>query len=266
MRWLAALVCLIGSRSPAAETPKLDEIRARGRLIASVKNQGPASPSLHNDPAHFQKRGFELAIAHAIARQILGDDSKIELKLLPKLARIPAVMNGQVDLAITMLAITDERRAQIDFSEPYYEAGLALLVKAGSRIARVEDLDGRKVAAPKQTVHDHGAELKKLAAAKGVHVTIVELPSFALGAAAVENGKVAALVAPSANIDVFLAQGNARLAKSTGLLNREQYAVAIKKGNGDLLQAVNDTIADLRRTGELERLAAKWQLGADAKR
>jgi aspartate/glutamate/glutamine transport system substrate-binding protein len=244
----------------ASDGGVLDAIRARGKLLVSVKNQGAESPQLHKDPAHFQKRGFELEIVGAIAKRIFGDASKVELKLMPKVARLPAVVEGQVDMAVTMLAITDERRAQVDFSDPYYEAGLAILVRPGSTLATLAHLEGKRVAVATQTANDHGAELLKLAERAGVHLTLVRYPSFARAAAAAADKQVDAVVAPAANIDVYLCEARRGLVRAPGFLNHERYAIAVKKGNSELLQAINATLGELRRSGELGRLAAKWKL------
>lgn len=256
----SALLMAVASFAWAVDGGVLDAIRARGKLSVSVKNQGPASPEMHKDPAHFQKRGFELEIVGAIARRILGDASKVELKLMPKVARIPAVVEGQVDMAVTMLAVTDERKVQVDFSEPYYEAGLALLVRPGSPIATLAQLEGKRVAVAIQTANDHGAELLQLAERSGVHLTLVRHPSFQRAAAAALAKQVDAVVAPAANIDVYLEGSRRGLVRAPGLLNHERYAIAVKKGNSELLSAINATIAELKRSGELSRLAAKWKL------
>jgi len=236
-----------------AHADRLDEIRARGKLIASVKNQGPSAPELHKDPAHFQKRGFEIAIAHAIAEKVLGDPAKLELKLLPKASRVAAVASGVVDLAITMLAVTDDRKAQVDFSRPYWVGGLTLLVRKGSPIAGLAELDGKRVVVAQQNANDHGAELVRMAGK--IKLTLERAKSFAEGAAAVEAGKYDALVAPEANIDVWL-RTHPKLAR-TPRLRDERYAVAVRKGETRLLAAVDEAIAALEKSGTLARLAAE---------
>src|SRR5262249_43402397 len=86
-----------------ASAATVDEIRARGRLVVSLKREGAAAPSVHHDPAHFQKRNFEVALARAIAKKVLGDPERIELKTLPRAVRLFAVADGRVDLCISMI-------------------------------------------------------------------------------------------------------------------------------------------------------------------
>ena len=88
---IVAALCAVCS---AAQADKLAEIRARGRLIVSVKNDAKHP---HKDPAHFDKRGFEVELAHALAAKILGDASKLELRMLARPVRLPMLATGGVD-------------------------------------------------------------------------------------------------------------------------------------------------------------------------
>src|SRR3954470_4775883 len=84
---------------------KLDEIRARGRLIVSVKNDAQRP---HKDPAHFQKRGFEVELAGLLAKKIFGDASKLELRILARPVRIPMLVSGAVDLVLSMIPVSGD--------------------------------------------------------------------------------------------------------------------------------------------------------------
>jgi putative glutamine transport system substrate-binding protein len=254
MRAFAILLCLTG----VAGAGKLDEIRARGKLIVSVKNQGPASPDLHKDPAHFQKRGFELELAHAIAGKILGDPGKLELQLMPRKTRLAAVMGDNVDLAISMLPIAPDPEAVV-FSRPYFASGLGIMVKTGSPIAKLEELDGKKLAAVQQTANDPEPAWRKVTAARKIRTQIVRFPSFASAAQAVADGKADALLSHDVNIDAFL-DGNAGFRRLAEIVAKEPIGVAVKKGNDDLLALVNEVIDGLERAGTLAAWAKKHKL------
>lgn len=237
------LLVLLLARVAAAATP--DEIRARGRLIVSVKNQGAESPTAHHDPAHFEKRNFEIELARALAKKLLGDPKKVELKLMPRTARLFAVAEDRVDLVISMIEVTEERKKQVDFSDPYYEGSLALLVKSDSTISTLADLKGKKLLALRQTANDPAGELARRAPG----FTVERVMSFADAAAAIEAGKADGLVSHAVNIEAWLAK-HPGLKRSPPLTN-ERFSVAVKKGNGALLSLVNQTIAELRKSGEL---------------
>ena len=128
--FILGLLCLVSLALPAAGN--LDAIHARGMLRVAVKNQGSLNRAEHNDPAHFQKRGFELDLAGAIAKKILGDATKLDLKTFKRRQRLPAVADGTVDLGIAMFAINEDDQRRVDFSHPYYDGGLAVVQKSKS--------------------------------------------------------------------------------------------------------------------------------------
>src|SRR2546430_14538371 len=175
--------------STAAQADKLAEIRARGRLVVSVKNDAKHP---HKDPAHFDKRGFEVELAHALARKLVGDESKLELRMLSRPVRLPMVIAGSVDLVVSMIPVTKESSAQVDFSHPYFASGLSLLVRAGTPPLALKDLDGKIIAFRKQSFNDHGGELTRLAAARGLKITVRYFPSTEAATQAVTAGEVAA--------------------------------------------------------------------------
>lgn len=238
---------------------KLDEIRARDVLRVSVKNEGAVTRTEHNDPAHFQKRNFEIELAGHIAKRILGDEKKLDLQVFKRRYRLPAVADGTVDIGISMFRVDEENRALVDFSKPYYSGGLAVLQKAGAPIQTPADLDGKTIVAMEEKSHDPGGELQALAAAQGAKVEIEYVSRFDDGIEMIESGEVAGMVAMHANLDAFIADGHAGYHRSP-LLSHEEYAVAVRKGDDDLLAVVNEVIAELKGSGQLAATLAKYQL------
>lgn len=256
--WL--VVTLVPLASAAADDgAKLTAIRARGRVVISVKNRGPEAADLHRDPAHFQKRGYELDLARDITRAIFGDDTKMLLKVLPRPMRLPALATGDVDLVISMMAVPSTAAKEIDYSHPYLVGGLQLMAPRSAGLRRLADLDGKRVAAVRESAHDPAAELTAMAAARGIHVATVYFPNFQQATAAIARGEAAAMISMDANVEAFVAE-HADYARVGPLLDRRAYAVAVRRGDADLLELVNGVIDRLHRSGELARRAARWQL------
>ena len=238
---------------------KLAAIRARGRIVISVKNRGPEAPDLHRDPAHFQKRGYELDLAHDITRAIFSDDTKMLIKILPRPMRLPALAAGDVDLVISMMSVPTTPTKDVDYSHPYLVGGLQLMAPHASALRKLEDLDGKRVAAVRESAHDPAAELKTLAAARGIHVETVYFPNFQQATAAIARGEAVAMISMDANVDAFIAE-HGDYDRVGGLLDRRAYAVAVRRGDQDLLALVNRVIDGLKQSGELKRRAVRWQL------
>lgn len=237
---------------------KITEIRQRGKLIVSTKKEGESSPSAHRDPAHFQKRNYEIAIVKAITQKLLGDEHKLEIRQLPLKGRIPALERDEVDLVISMLPITKERETQISFSHPYAVGGLALMVKNGSDIKRIDQLNHKRVAIVADKDHDVGDQFLTYAHAKDMDVAIETYPTLDAAASAVKAGKAEAMVDNNINLVVYAHRAPDVFAIADGLLTHVQYGIAVKKGNDDLLNFINQTIDEMTSSGKLKAMAKQF--------
>lgn len=73
--------------------------------------------------------GFDIDIAKAITKEILGKDGKAEFVEVTSKTRIPLLKNGNIDAIIATMTITEDRKKEVDFSDIYFDAGQSLLVK-----------------------------------------------------------------------------------------------------------------------------------------
>ncbi len=254
---ICALLCLFSASAMAAND--LAAIRARGQLIVSVKNVGDKAVEKHRDPAHFQKRGMELAIARAIAKHILGSADALTLKMMRKPERLPAIARGDVDLGVSMLHVTPANAKLVDFSTPYYRSGLAVLQARDGTITGKRDLAGKTLAVVERNDGDAAAMIATVAAMAGTAPKVVLVANFRDGIEAIKDGRAAGLISEAVNIDVFLAR-HAGPYKRSPLLTEDSYAVGVAKGNSDLLAAVNEVLATLEASGELKTITSDAEL------
>jgi putative glutamine transport system substrate-binding protein len=239
-----------------ASTPA--EIRARGKLVVSVKNDAQRS---HKDPAHADKRGFELELARLIARHLFGDDNpaRLELRMLARPVRLPMLAAGSVDMVISMIPVTPENARLYDLSRPYFASGLSLMTREGAALMSLGELTGKTIAFRKQSFNDPGAELQRLANAQGVTLQVRYYASLDEAVAALARGEAAAIGGSFVDLEAYR-KTHAGFRVNAQLLDESPVAVAVKKGDGELLRVVNETLAELQRTGALERLTVKWHL------
>jgi len=167
---------------------------------------------------------------------------------------IPALKTGHVDLIISSMTATDERRQSIDFSEPYAFTGLALLVRKDADIQSVEDLKqpGRSVTAKTSTTGETWA-IKNLPQAKRV---VFEDP----GACVLEvtQGRADAFIYDQLSIFQY---AGANPETTRGLLKpfvEEAWAIAIAKGNDQLRGQVNDFLTEFRARDGFGKLGEQF--------
>ena len=120
-------------------------IRRRGHLLVGV-DQNTRLLAYWN-PLTKRFTGFEIDIAHELARAIFGNPNAVEFRALTTDERIPAVQSGEVDLSIDAITITCARKQQVDFSTVYFLARQRLLVRRDSPLSSARDLAGHRVCA-----------------------------------------------------------------------------------------------------------------------
>ncbi|MEU0964104.1 transporter substrate-binding domain-containing protein [Streptomyces sp. NPDC005917] len=162
--------------------------------------------------------------------------------------------SGQCDLAAAGMTITAERKKNVDFSDPYFDATQALLVAKGSGITSLADAKAKKVQLGTQA-QTTGEDYAK---AQGFDPVSFESSDAVLNG--LRTGQVKAVV-----IDYPVVQGwlkdkaNAAAFQVAGQINTgEQYGFTVKKGNTKLLAAVNKAIADSKADGTYKKLYEKW--------
>jgi len=167
---------------------------------------------------------------------------------------IPALQTGNIDLVLSSMTATDERRKSIDFSDPYAFTGLAILVAKNSGIQSVEDLKqpGRTIAAKTATTGETWA-IQHLPLAKRV---VFEDQSACV--LEVAQGRADAFIYDQLSIYSY-ARANPETTR--GLLKpfvEESWALAIAKGNDGLRGEVNGFIAAFRERRGFEELGERY--------
>jgi polar amino acid transport system substrate-binding protein len=190
--------------------------------------------------------GFDGDLMTAIAK---GLDLKLEVQDsgFDGLESGLSLNSGQCDLVASAMTITDERAKKLDFSEGYYDSEQSLLVPAGSDIATIDDLAGKRVGVQQATTGKTFTEENAPSDAE-----IVSFPSDAEMFNGIKAGQVDALLQ---DLPVNLAHtegGDFAIVEKydTG----EQYGFAVKKGNTGLRDAVDEQLSTLRKDGTYDKI------------
>lgn len=122
---------------------RVPEILERGRLIVGV------AQSLNRlgfrDPVTGNLAGFEVDLAHEIARDIFGDPNKVEFRYADSRDRAEILNSGEVDMIIRTMSATHERQKNVEFSSPYLQVSNRLLVLENSTAESIEDLADKRI-------------------------------------------------------------------------------------------------------------------------
>ncbi|HDR7597498.1 MULTISPECIES: glutamine ABC transporter substrate-binding protein GlnH [Bacillus cereus group] len=244
-----------GKKDEAKETNTkqggvVEQIKKRGKLVVGVKNDTNLF-GLKN-PSTGQVEGFDIDIAKALAKKILGDEKKLELKEVTSKTRIPMLKNGDIDAIIATMTITEERKKEVDFSDVYFKAGQSLLVKKGSNIKNIDDVkQGVKVLAVKGSTSTNNIRQKSPEA------TVLEFENYSEAFTALKAGKGDVLTTDNA-ILYGMAKQDSNYEVVGKKFTDEPYGIAVRKGADDLTKEVNSLLKDMNANGEYDKLYEKW--------
>ncbi|WP_369270209.1 transporter substrate-binding domain-containing protein [Streptomyces sp. R11] len=196
-------------------------------------------------------QGFDVALIDLVADD-LGVKQTIVDQPFENFKTGGSLNAGSCDLAAAGMTITEERKKNVDFSDPYFEATQAVLVDKKSGISSFADLKGKKVGAQAQTTGEDYAK------SKGLDPVSFESSDAVING--LRTGQVEAVV-----IDYPVVQGwlkdkaNAAAFEVAEQINTgEQYGFTVKKGNTKLREAINKAIKDAKADGTYKKLYEQW--------
>ena len=250
LRSLLAAVLAATTLVSVAHADQLADIKKKGEIVVGVL--GTDEPNSFVDPKTREIVGYEVDLANAIAKKI---GVKATFKQIAVAARIPELQQGRVDLLAASLTHNKERESQIDFSLTTFVTGQKVMVKASSGIADVPQLAGKKVL----TVKGGTQEENVRKAVPSVEVVTFETTQQAFQA--LQQGKGAGYVNDEATLVNDLAKlGPAK--KDYRILptnlSTEPLALGIRKNEPALKKVVDDTLAELEKSGEADKIFMKW--------
>jgi ABC-type amino acid transport substrate-binding protein len=220
-------------------------IQERGQLVVGVKYDTPPFGSLN--PQTNQVEGFDADLGRELARVLFGDEAKARFVEALSADRIPFLQDDRVDVVLSTMTITDERRQAIDFSEPYYLAGQSILVPWGSPIRTVDDLNDRTVATGQSSTS--ARTLRKQAP----RATQLLFPSYGEALAALKDRRADA-VSTDDTILMGMMLSDPALQMVGGTFTVEPYGAGVKKGRPELVAFVNQVFDQLKANGRWTEL------------
>lgn len=192
--------------------------------------------------------GFDIDIAQEIANKL---GRELEISNMDFDGLIGALQGNQIDVAVAGMTINDEREQSVDFSTPYYDASQVIVVREEENtITSKENLPGKVIAVQMGTTGAgeaetvEGAQLKQFGK---VNEAFLEL----------KNGRADAVIidAPVAKEYLKVMEG---LKIASEPFTNEQYGIAVKEGNSELLTKINEALQELRDSGKYQELYDKW--------
>ncbi|GFZ89938.1 basic amino acid ABC transporter substrate-binding protein [Compostibacillus humi] len=193
--------------------------------------------------------GIDIDIVEAVAKEI---GVEVEFQNVGWEPLFPAVENGEVDFAVSSITITEERKENFDFTDPYFVANQVILVPEGSDIKSAQDLEDKKVAVQINTtghivVQDLlGNTNPNIVATETMPLAISEMLNGNADAAVGDNSVVIDYVKNNPNVELEIIEDD--------YFEKEYYGLMVKKGNTELLEKLNEGIQKIKENGKLKEI------------
>lgn len=135
------LACLWLAGPAVAQESLLDTVLKRDKLIVATYS---TSPPLAYVDDNGKLVGFEIDMAHEIAKDLLGDPEKVEFVVVQSDGRFPAALSGKIDFGLCSTTIFPDRAVRIAFTRPYLDTGGSVIARRDAGIKHVKELDDAK--------------------------------------------------------------------------------------------------------------------------
>ncbi len=199
--------------------------------------------------------GFDLDLMRAIGAEL---GMKVDIKNVSWDGIIPGLLSGNYNVIASGMTITEERKQTVNFSDPYINAGLVIVTRAGDNsIKGPEDLAGKRVAVQINTTGDLAAT--EMQQEKGIKIAQIKRFNHATDPfLELKNGAVEAIV-------MDLPVAGAQMKESPGLykivgeaFTTEEYGFALRKSDTELLAKINQALATLKANGTYDKIYQKY--------
>ncbi len=235
--------------NPADADAAVASIRARGRLIVGL-DIGSNLFSFR-DPITGEITGFDVDIAGEVARDIFGNPSQVEYRILSSDERITALQKSEVDIVTKTMTITCERRKQVNFSTVYLDAYQRILASRDSPITKPSDLSGKRVCVARGTT-----SLQRIREIAPPPI-VVEVVNWADCLVTLQQRQVDAISTDDSILAGLVSQ-DPYLHLVGPNMGTQPYGIGIKLDDTGLVRFVNGTLERIRRDGTWNALYRKW--------
>ena len=255
------LICLIvssvfiltGCTKKEEKNDTLSEIKKRGEIVVGVKYDSKPFGFVQDG----KLQGYDIDIAHLIAKRILGNEKLVRFVEVNASNRISKLNSGEVDMIIATMSINPNRAEVVDFSLPYYYVGQAVMIRKGTAIKTVGDLNGRRVIIVLGTTGEKNIRYF------APEVMLQGYKTYEDAFNAFLDRKAEAMTSDDSILAGFV-MDHPEFMILPQRYSQDAYAIAFRKEpqSAALKAQVNAAIGELRRKGYLNHLKSIWMPAA----
>lgn len=214
----------------------IEQIKERGKIRVAVFSDKPPFGFVD---ANGKNQGYDVYFAHRIAKDLLGDENAVEFVLVEAAARAEVLDADKVDITLANFTVTPERKEKVDFAAPYMKVALGVVSPTGEPITDVSQLKGKKL------IVNKGTTAETYFAKNYPDIELLKYDQNTEAFQALKDGRGAALAHDNTLVFAWARENTGFTVGVTKLGDLDAIAPAVKKGNTELQNWLNDEITKL---------------------
>lgn len=226
----------VGCTQGSAEISSIDGIKERGKIRIGVFGDKPPFGFVD---AEGKNQGFDVYIAKQFAKDLLGDENAVEFVLVEAASRVEYLQSDKVDIILANFTVTDERKEMVDFANPYMKVALGVVSTDDAPIKNIEELKGQKL------IVNKGTTAEKYFTENYPDIELLKYDQNTEAFNALKDGRGAALSHDNTLLFAWAKENKGFTTSIEFLGNQDTIAPAVKKGNTELLDWINEELTAL---------------------
>jgi len=239
-----AIIPALSLSLSAKDKSSIDIIKERGKIKIGVFSD--KAPFGYID-SNGKYQGFDIVIAKRLTKELLGDENKVEFISVESANRVEYLVTNKVDIILANFTVTPERAKKVDFANPYMKVAIGVASSDKKPIKKVEDLKGKKLIVTKGTTGDI------YFAKNHPEIEVLSFDHNTESFAALKDGRGDAIAHDNTLLFAWARQNEGFIVGVDSLGPQDTIAPAVKKGNKELLNWINETLAKLGKEKFIEK-------------
>ncbi|MDR2033900.1 MAG: transporter substrate-binding domain-containing protein [Helicobacteraceae bacterium] len=223
---------MFGADNPSS----LEAIKARGVLKVAVFGDKP--PFGYID-AKGNSVGYDIYFVKRLAKELLGDENKVEYTLVEPAARVDILESGRVDIVFANFTVTEERKKRVDFANPYFKTAIGVVSSEKDYITDLKQLKGKKLIVIRGTTADIYFSKNH------PEISLIKYDQISDAFQALRDGRGAALTQDNTLVLAWALENKGYKVGIGTIGGVDPIAPAVKKGNTELRDWINQTFEKL---------------------
>ena len=242
---LGLTACGNNEQAQNSQVSTLEQIKQNDVIRVAVFADNPPFGYVDSEG---KNQGFDIAVAKHVAKDLLGDENKIEYVVTEAANRVEFLKSNKVDVVFASFSVTPERIEVVDFAEPYLKASLGIASPKKNPINSVKDLENKTL------IVNKGSSSDSYFSKNYPKIKLLKFEQNTDAFNALKDGRGDAISQDSTYALAWAAQNPDYVVGIPQIGNEDFIAPAVRKGNVELLNWLNTEIKHLRETGEIQKI------------